>query len=51
MRKNRFKLVEYSSGYAVLDMITGDEAWIGDGVDTIFRESGPAYSPGTQAFD
>jgi len=49
-RHHRFKVVEYSSDYAVVDTKTGEEAWMGDGVDTLFTPTGKAMSPGTEYF-
>jgi hypothetical protein len=46
----RFAVVEYSSGFAVRDTATGREAWMGDGVDTLFDEEGEALWPGTPGF-
>ncbi len=48
--KYRFEAVEYHSGYAVRDRLTGHEAWIGDGVDLLSSPSGRAMSPGTATF-
>lgn len=50
MKQNRFKVIEYSSFYAVRDTMTGNEAHMGDGVDALFNEAGKAYRPGTKAF-
>ena len=48
--KHRFKVIEYSSFYAVLDTVTGEEHPMGDGVDTLFKENGKAMSPGSEWF-
>lgn len=50
MRKNRFKAIEYASGFAVLDTVTGQESWISDGVDILFTPTGRAVSPGSKTF-
>lgn len=49
-RKFRFKVVEYSSHYAVLDTVTGQEHPMGDGVDTLFSATGKAMHPGSEYF-
>lgn len=46
----RFKVVEYSSYYAVIDLWTGKERAIGDGVDTLFTQTGKVIRPGTERF-
>jgi len=54
-RWGRFEVVEHFNGYAVVDTVTGDEAWMGDGVDSVFYPGdtftfGRAMSPGTKKF-
>ncbi len=49
-RRHRFKVIEYSSGFAVLDTVTAREAWMGDGVDTLFTRTGRAMRPGSEHF-
>jgi hypothetical protein len=46
----RFEVVEFSTGFAVRDTVTGQQQWMGDGVDTLFDEEGKSLSPGTEAF-
>jgi hypothetical protein len=50
MRKHRFRVIEYSSGFAVQDTETGREVWMGDGVDTLFTRTGKAMRPGSEHF-
>ncbi len=50
MPKHRFEVIEYSSGYAVRDRVTGEEAWMGDGVDTLYTRSGQSMYPGSEYF-
>ena len=50
MAKHRFQVIEYASGYAVCDRITGKEHWMSDGVDAVFTPSGRPMSPGTERF-
>lgn len=46
----RFKVVEHFNGFALVDTQTGEEAWMGDGVDTLFDDEGVALRPGTPGF-
>lgn len=46
--KNRFKVIEHFNGYAVEDTITGEEAWMSDGVDVFDDERG--LEIGTEEF-
>ena len=48
--KHRFKVIEYSSGFAVRDTESGKERWMSDGVDTLFTKSGKAMRPGSEYF-
>ena len=48
--KRRFRVVEYSSFFAVLDTQTGQEACMGDGVDTLFTQTGKTMRPGSEHF-
>ncbi|MGO9014653.1 MAG: hypothetical protein ACLQF0_06700 [Dissulfurispiraceae bacterium] len=50
MNSHRFKVVEYSGGYAVGDTLTGQEHWMSDGVDVLFTLTGKPISPGTENF-
>lgn len=47
---DRFKVVEYSNGFAVVDLVTGLEHWLSDGVDVLFDEDDNPLSPGTPGF-
>lgn len=49
-KRNRFKVIEYGSGYALLDTETGQENWLSDGVDTMFTPTGKSMSPGSEYF-
>ncbi len=49
MRK-RFKVIEYTSHYAVQDTETGQAASMSDGVDVLFTKSGRAMKPGSEYF-
>jgi hypothetical protein len=46
----RFQVVEYSSHFSVRDTLTGQEASMGDGVDTLFDADGKPLTPGTPGF-
>ncbi len=46
-----FRMVEYTDGYAIEHIPTGQEAWTSDGVDMFHDEEGRALSPGTDEFD
>ena len=48
--RHRFKVIEYSSFYAVRDTTTGKEHPMGDGVDTLFTPTGKAMRCGTEHF-
>jgi len=48
--KNRFKVVEYSSGYAVRDLTTNKEHWMSDGVDCLSTPTGRMMKPGSEYF-
>ena len=50
MRSRRFMVIEHISGFAVRDTETGREAWMGDGVDTLFTRAGCAMCPGSESF-
>jgi hypothetical protein len=50
MAKNRFKVIEYSSFYAVRDTQTNKEHAMGDGVDTLSTRSGKSMRPGSEYF-
>ena len=50
MRRHRFKVWEYTSGYAVEDRKTGLTHWLSDGVDAVFTRTGRAISPGSEHF-
>jgi hypothetical protein len=50
MLNNRYRVIEYSSYYAVLDMITGRQRTMGDGVDTLCTATGKAMRPGSEHF-
>lgn len=50
MPKQRFRVVEYSSGFAVRDTETGQERWMSDGVDALFTATGRAMRPGSEYF-
>lgn len=45
-----FKVVEHFNGYAVVHVPSGQEHWLGDGVDSIFDDNDESVSPGTKAF-
>ena len=51
----RFTMVEAVNGYAIYDTHSGEERWVGDGVDMFFvpTRSGEflPLSPGTPEFD
>jgi hypothetical protein len=47
-KEHRFKVNEYSSGYMVEDTETGDEVWMGDGVDVFDDDS--RLEVGTEEF-
>ncbi len=47
---SRFKVREVFNGFVVEDTVTGQEASLGDGVDTLFDDEGNALSPGTPGF-
>jgi hypothetical protein len=49
-QKNRFKVIEYVSHYAVRDTTTGKEAEMGDGVATLTTPSGKSMQCGTEHF-
>jgi hypothetical protein len=46
----RFKVIEYSSFYAVRDIQTGQDHPMGDGVDTLFTKTGKPMRCGTEYF-
>lgn len=46
----RFNAVEYVSGFAVQDTVSGEEHWIGDGVDMLSDKRGRMLSPGSKGF-
>jgi hypothetical protein len=48
--KHRFKVIEYSSFYAVRDTTTGKEHHMGDGVDTLTTRTGRSMTCGTEYF-
>lgn len=48
--KHRFKVIEYSSFYAVRDTTTGKERAMSDGVDSLFTRTGKAMRPGSEYF-
>lgn len=48
--RNRFKVIEYSSGYAVRDTETGNEQWMSDGVDVLSTKTGKSMRPGSEYF-
>ena len=45
-----FSVIEYASFFAVRHNATGQEACMGDGVDTLTTPSGKAMSPGAKTF-
>jgi hypothetical protein len=47
---NRFKVIEYSSGYAIYNRASGKRAWMSDGVDALFTPTGKAMTPGSEYF-
>lgn len=47
---SRFEIVEYTSFFAVVDTVTGQERPLGDGVDTLFDAEGTSIMPGTLEF-
>jgi len=46
----RFTVHEHFNGFAVVDEVTGKQAWLGDGVDALFTDTGKALSPGSKGF-
>jgi hypothetical protein len=46
----RFRVEEFSMGFAVADLVTGLSHWLSDGVDVLFDEDDNAISPGTEGF-
>jgi hypothetical protein len=42
---------EWSNGYEIENVITGETHWMSDGVDMLFNENCEAYSPGTIKFN
>lgn len=50
MKRNRFTVIEYASFYAVRDNVSGAEAHMSDGVDSLFTPSGKAMTPGSEHF-
>lgn len=49
-KRNRFKVIEYSGGYELLDTKTGQSHWLSDGVDSLFTSTGKSMIPGTEYF-
>lgn len=45
-----FRVFEYSTGYVLKHVKSGQERWLGDGVDTLFDRNGRALTPGTERF-
>lgn len=45
-----FSVIEYSTHFVVRHNVTGDEAAMGDGVDTLFDSDDKAISPGSEGF-
>lgn len=45
-----FAVIEYSSGFAVRHLPSGDEHWMSDGVDALFDLEDKPLSPGTPNF-
>jgi len=50
MKRRRFKVNEYSSGFSVTDTVTGEDHWISDGVDLLSTPTGKSVSPGSKTF-
>ncbi len=48
--KNRFKVIEFTSHYAVQDTETGKVASMSDGVDVLTTKNGRAMKPGSEYF-
>lgn len=48
--RHRFEVVEYDSGYAVRDRVSGEERWMSDGVDALSTPTGKSMKPGTEYF-
>lgn len=46
----RFRVLEWSNGFEVEDLDTGETAWMSDGVDVLFDENDEPISPGTEGF-
>lgn len=50
-RGSDFAINEYANGFAIIHKDTGEEQWLGDGVDMFFTKSSNAISPGTKAWE
>ena len=50
MKRKQFSVVEYSSGFAIVNNQTGKQHWLSDGVDALFTKSGKAMRPGSEYF-
>jgi hypothetical protein len=48
--KHRFKVIEYSSFFAVHDTESGKQHPMGDGVDTLSTKTGRTMRPGSEYF-
>lgn len=48
--KHRFKVIEYSTGYAVRDTQSGRQEWMSDGVDALSTPTGRPMKPGSEYF-
>jgi hypothetical protein len=46
----RFEMVEHFNGFAILDRLSGEERWVGDGVDMFFDEDDDSIAPGSPKF-
>jgi hypothetical protein len=49
-QRKTFRVVEYSSYFAIVHIKSGEEHPLSDGVDMLFDEDGHAMSPGDPAF-
>jgi hypothetical protein len=46
----RFEMVEHFNGFAILDNLSGEKKWAGDGVDMFFDEDDDSITPGSPEF-